>query len=76
MVTIPPCHGARYGFESRRDRQNCGSSSVGRARSFQVRGRRFEPCLPLQGCVGTQEYVMSIYPQIASLAQLARAADL
>jgi hypothetical protein len=47
-----------------------GSSSVGRARSFQVRGRRFEPCLPLKGCVGTQEYVMNIYPQIASLAQL------
>ena len=22
MVTIPPCHGARYGFESRRDRKN------------------------------------------------------
>lgn len=23
MVTIPPCHGARYGFESRWGRQIC-----------------------------------------------------
>ena len=27
---------------------SCGSSSVGRAPSFQVGGRKFEPCLPLQ----------------------------
>ena len=32
--------------------------------------RRFDSVYSLKGCVGTQEYVMSIYPQIASLAQL------
>ena len=31
-------------------KQQCGNSSVGRARPCQGRGREFEPRFPLQGC--------------------------
>lgn len=49
-ITSP--NGSVYIGQSNNIEKRCGSSSSGRALSFQVRGGKFEPCLPLKTSFG------------------------